>query len=82
MIPAFDCDRALDELQMWLSGESTPDDAAALEAHLAVCHPCREHRDFEVRFRAVLARATREGGCPPDMRARLLAELRREQEKG
>lgn len=79
MIPAFDCDRALDELQIWLSGESSPEDTAALEAHLAICHECSMHREFEVRFRAVLARATREEGCPPDLRARLLAELRREQ---
>ena len=81
MTPSFDCDRALDEIQSWLNGESTPEHAAALEAHLAVCHECSSHRDFEVRFRAVLARATREGACPPELRARLLTELRREQGK-
>lgn len=75
----FDCDRALDELQSWLSGESTPEDAAALEAHLAICHACSEHKGFEIRFREVVARATREGPCPPEVRARLLDELRREQ---
>lgn len=75
----FDCDRALDEIQSWLNGESTPEHAAALEAHLAVCHACSEHKEFELRFRAVLARATREGPCPAEVRARLLDELRREQ---
>jgi mycothiol system anti-sigma-R factor len=74
----FDCRRTLDKLQDWLRREVTPETAAAVEAHLALCAPCRGHREFEERFREVLARASSGERCPPEFRARLLAELRRE----
>lgn len=78
MTPAFDCHRALDELQDWLQQESTPANAKALEEHLAACAPCRRHHEFEERFQALLARAAKREECPADTRARLLAALRRE----
>ena len=78
MTLVFDCLRALEELQDWLHRESTAENAAALEAHLAICAPCRRHQEFEARFQALLARTTRLDGCPPESRARLIAVLRRE----
>lgn len=78
MSAPFNCLRALDELQDWLSNESTPENATLLEAHLAACDPCRTHKEFEVRFRELLRRATAMGSCPPETKARLLAALRRE----
>jgi anti-sigma factor (TIGR02949 family) len=74
----FDCRRTLDELQDWLRREVTPETAAAVEAHLALCGPCRVHEEFERRFQAVLERASDGEKCPPEFRARLLAALRRE----
>ncbi|HET7040921.1 MAG TPA: zf-HC2 domain-containing protein [Gemmatimonadales bacterium] len=74
----FDCQRALDELQDWLRHESSAENAAALEAHLAICAPCRRHQEFEERFQALLARATSQEQCPPELRERLIAALRRE----
>jgi mycothiol system anti-sigma-R factor len=74
----FDCRRTLDELQDWLRREATAETAAAVEAHLALCGPCRVHAEFERRFQSVLQRATTGEGCPPEFRERLLAALRRE----
>lgn len=76
----FDCQRALEELQDWLHRESTPEHAAALEAHLAVCLPCRRHKEFEERFQALLTRAAAHERCPPETQARLRDALRREAE--
>lgn len=78
MTLVFDCQRALEELQDWLHRESTPENAAALEEHLAVCDPCRRHKEFEERFQALLSRAATQEECPPDLRDRLRAALRRE----
>jgi mycothiol system anti-sigma-R factor len=74
----FDCRRTLDELQDWLRREVTSETAAAVEAHLALCAPCRVHEEFERRFQVVLERASSGEQCPPEFRARLLAALRRE----
>jgi anti-sigma factor (TIGR02949 family) len=78
MTIAFDCRRALDELQDWLRREATPESAAAIAEHLEACAPCRHHAEFEERFRAVLGRAGAQERCPPEIRARLVAALRRE----
>ena len=78
MTTPFDCRRALDELQDWLHREATPDSSTAIEHHLAACAPCRRHAEFEQRFQAVLARASGQERCPPEIRDRLIAALRRE----
>ena len=71
---------ALEQLQDWLRNEMTPEAAAELEAHLALCAPCRTQAGFEERFRALLERCTGEDGCPPEIRARLIEALRRERQ--
>lgn len=78
MTTPYNCRQALDELQDWLRREATPESAAAIEAHLARCAPCRAHSEFERRFQEVLARATAPEQCPPEFRARLIEALRRE----
>ncbi len=78
MTTLFDCRRTLDELQDWLHREVTPETAAAVEAHLALCAPCRVHQEFEQRFQLVLERASAQERCPPEFRERLVAALRRE----
>lgn len=78
MTPLFDCRRALDELQDWLRHEVGPESTAAIVEHLAACAPCRRHAAFEERFKAVLGRASAEERCPPEVRDRLVAALRRE----
>jgi anti-sigma factor (TIGR02949 family) len=78
MTLVFDCQRAIEELQDWLHRESTPENASALETHLAICAPCRRHQEFEERFQALLTRTAMLDTCPPETRARLVAALRRE----
>lgn len=78
MTTPFDCRQALDELQDWLRREVTPESQAAIESHLAACNACRAHTEFERRFQEVLARATGQERCPPELRERLIAALRRE----
>lgn len=78
MTTPYNCRQVLDELQDFLRQEASPESTAAIEAHLLLCAPCRAHTEFERRFQEVLARATRQEQCPPDLRARLIAALRRE----
>lgn len=78
MTTPYDCRQVLDELQEFLRQETRPESTAAIEAHLALCAPCRAHTEFERRFQEVLQRATRTEGCPPELRARLVEALRRE----
>ena len=78
MTTPFDCRRALEELQDWLRREVTPESAAAIEEHIAACTPCRTHSEFEQRFRMVLGRVSAQERCPPEIRDRLIAALRRE----
>ncbi|HWA41028.1 MAG TPA: zf-HC2 domain-containing protein [Gemmatimonadales bacterium] len=78
MTTPYNCRQVLDELQDFLRQETTPESAAAIEAHLVLCAPCRAHTEFERGFQEVLARATREERCPPELRARLIEALRRE----
>ena len=78
MTTPYNCRQVLDELQDWLRREVTPESAAAIEAHLVLCAPCRAHAEFERRFQEVLQRAARPEACPPELRARLIAALRRE----
>ena len=78
MTTVYDCRQVLDELQDWLRREVTPESSAAIEAHLALCAPCRAHTEFERRFQAVLARAAGLERCPPELRERMVAALRRE----
>ena len=74
----YNCRQVLDELQDWLRREVEADAASAIEAHLDRCAPCRAHADFERRFQEVLARASAQERCPPELRARLLDAVRRE----
>ncbi len=75
----IDCREALTALQDWLRQEATPETAAQLEAHLQACTACREHAEFESRFRDLIERAAGTEGCPAEIRTRLLAALRRAQ---
>jgi anti-sigma factor (TIGR02949 family) len=74
---SVDCDRMLDELQDVLRGEATPETAAAVEQHLAICAPCLRHVKFEERFLALLRSCAARERIAPDVRERLLASLRR-----
>ena len=61
----------------YVDGEVSADEAAAVEAHLAECSPCRERAQVETAMkRVVQARATAIGEHAPDaLRARCVAAV-------
>ena len=71
------CEAAFEALVDRLHHASTPEDVAALEAHLRLCAPCRRHAAFEERFQRLLRSVAEGERCPADVRERLLAALRR-----
>jgi len=53
-----------------------------MHAHLEHCRPCLGHARFEQRFLEMLEAQARHCGCPGELRARVLRELRIEMEQG
>ena len=76
MNDSLNCREALDLLQDFLHQELTPEVEAAVIRHLAECHPCLRHRDFEGNFLEALERAVGRERCPEAVRERILAGLR------
>jgi anti-sigma factor (TIGR02949 family) len=60
----------------YVDGELSAADIAAAEAHCAACPDCARALDAEREFRALLRRQPREP-APPELRARIVAEVRR-----
>lgn len=60
----------------YVDGELPVADIAAAEAHCAACLDCARARDAEREFRSLLRRQPREV-APPELRARIVAEVRR-----
>lgn len=74
-IRQIDCREAAERLYEYLDGELTPERAAEVQAHLAVCAPCLTLSKFEsayLRFLEVRARARH---VPPDLRRRILERM-------
>lgn len=73
------CLEAITVLQELLDGALEGVPAAEVRAHLQTCAQCWPHLRFEQAFRDAVARATRGGGAPPELKRRiadLLAEAR------
>ena len=64
------CHDAIDVLADYLDGALPPEEAAALERHLAGCEPCRAYLATYRRTRALGARAARLE-MPDEMKIRL-----------
>jgi anti-sigma factor (TIGR02949 family) len=60
----------------YVDGELSVSDLAAADAHCAACPECARARDAEREFRALLRRQPREV-APPELRARIVSEVRR-----
>ncbi|HXG02705.1 MAG TPA: zf-HC2 domain-containing protein [Candidatus Binatia bacterium] len=72
----MNCQEFLARLHPYVDGELSVSDIAAAEGHCAACPDCARVRDAEREFRALLRRQPRET-APPELRARILAEVRR-----
>jgi anti-sigma factor (TIGR02949 family) len=82
MSETLDCREAIARLQDYLKQELTPELAAEMHAHLEHCRPCLGHARFEQSFLEMLEAQARRCGCPGELRARVLRELRIEMEQG
>jgi mycothiol system anti-sigma-R factor len=63
-------------LHPYVDGELTVSDTGAADAHRATCPDCARMTDAEREFRALLRRQPREV-APPELRARIIAHIRR-----
>jgi anti-sigma factor (TIGR02949 family) len=77
-VSRHDCEQALAHLQDYLKHEITPELAAEVRQHLERCRPCFRHARFEANFLTMLETHCAKETCPSQVRARILAMLRRE----
>ena len=82
MSETLDCQEAIARLQDYLKQELTPELAGELRAHLEHCRPCEGYARFEQSFLEMLEAQAHHCGCPGELRARVLRELRIEMERG
>ena len=82
MSEKLDCLEAIARLQDYLKKELTPELAAEMQAHLEHCRPCLGYARFERSFLEMLEAQARHCGCPGELRARVVRELRIEMERG
>lgn len=80
MSDKIDCREAHARLQDYLKQELTPELAAEVRVHLERCRPCFKEAMFEQSFLLMLQVKARRTCCPGELRARILAALRSEQE--
>ena len=78
----IDCREAVARLQDFLKQELTPELAADMREHLDRCRPCLTHARFERSFLAMLETRARRACCPGALRAKIVAVLRAETERG
>ena len=81
MSETLDCREAIARLHDYLKQELTPELAAEMHAHLEHCRPCLGYARFEKSFLEMLEAQARHCGCPGELRARVLRELRIEMEQ-
>lgn len=72
-----DCRQVLKRLYLYIDGEIAGGDCATIEAHLAECPPCHDHVEFEKDLKEMVRRKCIEGSAPPDLTARLKAQLQK-----
>lgn len=75
--PTLDCEAVVRSLWDYLDGETSEEDALALERHLARCESCRSHAEFEARLVSEILRIRRTHSDSQQLRARILDALRR-----
>lgn len=73
MTTALDCDAVRDDLEAWALGALEPDEAAAIEAHLASCPACAAAAGETTRAAGALGLAVPLVRAPEAVAARILA---------
>src|SRR3989442_14055498 len=74
----MNCRECKEHLYEYLDRELTPAVEQEIRQHIADCPPCGEEFDFEKLFLGFLRARCRAQGAPPDLKRRILDELRHE----
>lgn len=69
------CREALEQLDLYLDAECSPDLERAIRDHLGDCPPCLDRAGFERELRALVARKCRDA-APSGLLDRIIAELK------
>lgn len=67
----YDCGRAQDELDAFVRGELSLDEAERMQLHLDRCGHCASVARYEQAFRERLRRVKAGGACPDTLRQRI-----------
>lgn len=67
------CEETLREIQRFLDGELEVDLTAAIDRHIADCHPCGERAEFQRHLRVLIAEKCGSESVPPQLRVRIAA---------
>ncbi len=74
--PPPDCEAVVRAIWAYLDGRLDAEQVAEIEAHLAWCHGCVAHTEFERRLVRELAAVSREHSDPETLRTRIHEALR------
>ena len=72
----INCTRALQQLWDFLDQELTDEQVAAVQRHLESCSSCFPHKEWAERFLAALHSLRDEQLMPPELKARVIEQLR------
>lgn len=70
-----------DQLSAFIDGELSSSEAEEIQQHLADCHPCALRVLTATQLKAATARAAQRFAAPPELLARLTAQLRPQESK-
>lgn len=77
-IPMLDCRSAMQQLWDYVDGELTSERMQSVRRHLDECAHCHPNAEFAERFLAALHSTRDERPCPQEVRAKVMATLRKE----
>jgi anti-sigma factor (TIGR02949 family) len=77
-VTVVNCQDVVRKLWDFLDEELDEERMAAVRAHIARCNSCYPHVDFERAFLDALAECRQTGGCPEEVRRRVVEALRQE----
>ena len=71
---ALSCRQAVEQLWSYIDGELSADERERVHQHLAACHDCYPHYDFQKAFLEFVERQA-EKPVPPGLRRRVFLRL-------
>lgn len=75
-VPDYNCDSAMQKLWDFLDQELTDEQMAAVRHHIESCSACFPHKAWAERFLEALHSMRDERLMPPEVKARVIEQLR------